>query len=106
MSVGRRTYGNDAQTGLGKWSDSCELQSRWTDVPFTELNVIGWHFPPCLVDKTAEKGPENEGKAHLVEQCTGNEKLRGVIRRMKVTSIASNTVRAFPVNASRRIELL
>lgn len=26
---------------------SCEVQSRWNDVPFTELNVTGWHFPSC-----------------------------------------------------------
>lgn len=35
------------------------------DVPFTELNVMGWHFPPRLVDKTAENGFEHEGEAHL-----------------------------------------
>lgn len=77
LSEGRQTYGNDAQTGLGKWSDSCELQSRWTDVPFTELNVIGWHFPACLMDKAAGNGPERGGKARLVQQRSGKDSLGG-----------------------------
>lgn len=60
---GGKTYGNDAQTEFGKWSDCCKLQSRWTDVPFTELNVIGWHFPACLMESFAEYGQEQERKA-------------------------------------------
>lgn len=45
-------YSNDAQKRVGE-SDKTAVyrKSRWTDVPFTQLNVIGWHFPQCLVEK-------------------------------------------------------
>lgn len=84
-SEGRRTYGNDAQTGFGKWSDSCELQSRWTDVPFTELNVIGWHFPTTPGIRLLKMPLSKKGPSRLTIRREGM--LTVVIKCSKVTSI-------------------
>lgn len=33
--------------------------------PLHELNVIGWHFPLCLLDKTAEYGLEQKEESYI-----------------------------------------
>lgn len=75
-SEGLRTYGNDAQTGFGKWSDSCALQSRWTDVPFYQAECHWLAFSPHHGrDKTAENGLERR-RPCLVTRSTRREYLR------------------------------
>lgn len=73
-SEGLRTYGNDAQTGFGKWSDSCALQSRWTDVPFyqAECHWLAFSLRHGR-NKTAENGLEQR-RPRLVAPSTGRER--------------------------------
>lgn len=75
-SEGLRTYGNDAQTGFGKWSDSCALQSRWTDVPFyqAECHWLAFSLHQGR-DKTAENGLERR-RPCLVLRPAGKKYLK------------------------------